>query len=79
MLRPRLIGWLLVLVTLLAYLPILRNGFLNIDDTDYVTENLLSVRNNSLTLSIHWDIKTELFHYVSRRFALTLDLRCGEI
>ncbi|MGA2243603.1 MAG: tetratricopeptide repeat protein [Verrucomicrobiota bacterium] len=37
--RPRIIGWLLVLVTLLAYLPILRNGYVNFDDQDYVTEN----------------------------------------
>ena len=37
--RPRLIGWLLVLLTLLAYLPVLCDGFLNFDDNQYVTEN----------------------------------------
>ena len=39
MARPRFIGWLLVLATLLAYLPLLRNGFVNFDDPDYVTGN----------------------------------------
>jgi tetratricopeptide (TPR) repeat protein len=39
MTRPRLIGWWLVLITLLAYLPGLRNGFVNFDDPDYVTQN----------------------------------------
>jgi len=37
--RARSIGLLLVLVTLVAYLPGLRNGFVNLDDRDYVTEN----------------------------------------
>ena len=37
--RPRFIGWLIILVTLGAYLPVLRNGFVNFDDPDYVTEN----------------------------------------
>ncbi len=37
--RPRLIGLLLALITLLAYLPVARNGFVNYDDNDYITEN----------------------------------------
>src|SRR5208282_4447329 len=37
--RPRLIGLLLALVTLLAYLPASHDGFVNYDDQDYVTEN----------------------------------------
>jgi len=37
--RPRSLGWLLIFGTLLAYLPSLRNGFVNFDDQDYVTEN----------------------------------------
>ena len=39
MARPRLMGWCLMLITLLVYLPVVRNGFLNFDDNDYVTEN----------------------------------------
>jgi tetratricopeptide (TPR) repeat protein len=37
--RPRLIGLLLALITLLVYLPVARHGFLNYDDNDYITEN----------------------------------------
>jgi tetratricopeptide (TPR) repeat protein len=37
--RPRLIGLLLALITLLVYLPASRDGFVNYDDQDYVTEN----------------------------------------
>ena len=37
--RPRLIGLLLALITLLAYLPVAHNGFINFDDQVYVTEN----------------------------------------
>jgi tetratricopeptide (TPR) repeat protein len=57
MFRPRLIGWLLVLVTLLAYLPILRNGFLNFDDTDYVTENLV-VQQGLTWPGLQWAFQT---------------------
>ena len=39
MFRPRFIGLLLALITLLAYLPASRDGFVNYDDQDYVTEN----------------------------------------
>jgi tetratricopeptide (TPR) repeat protein len=42
--RPRAIGLLLVLVTLVAYLPVLRDGFLNLDDPDYVSQNLMVQR-----------------------------------
>lgn len=42
--RPRSIGWFIVLVTLAAYLPVLRNGFVNFDDPDYVTENQMVLR-----------------------------------
>jgi tetratricopeptide (TPR) repeat protein len=37
--RPRLIGLLLALATLLAYLPAAHNDFLYYDDNDYVTDN----------------------------------------
>ena len=37
--RLRITGLLLFLITLVAYLPVLRNGFVNYDDPDYVTEN----------------------------------------
>ncbi len=37
--RARAIGLLLFLATLLAYLPALQNGFVNLDDKDYVTAN----------------------------------------
>lgn len=39
MFRARLLGWWLVLITLLAYLPTLQNGFVNFDDQQYVTRN----------------------------------------
>ena len=39
MLRPRSIALLLALVTLVVYLPVTRNGFVNYDDDDYVTNN----------------------------------------
>ena len=41
MFRARFLGWWLVLATLLVYLPAARNGFVNLDDKDYVTENLV--------------------------------------
>ena len=37
--RPRLMGLLLALITLLAYWPVARNSFVSYDDNDYVTEN----------------------------------------
>src|SRR6266850_3397747 len=39
MARPRLIGLVLALATVLAYLPVCRHAFLVYDDNDYVTEN----------------------------------------
>ena len=35
MLRPRLLGLLLALATVLIYLPATRNGFVNYDDDDF--------------------------------------------
>lgn len=55
--RPRLIGSLLVLVTLLAYLPMLRNGFVNFDDKDYVTENPV-VQRGITRPGIEWAFKS---------------------
>jgi len=37
--RSRITGLFLFLITLVVYLPVLRNGFVNYDDGDYVTEN----------------------------------------
>ena len=55
--RPRLIGLLLALITLLVYLPAARDGFINYDDQDYVTEN--SVVQKGLTWTgIKWAFTT---------------------
>ena len=55
--RPRLIGLLLALITLLVYLPAARDGFVNYDDQDYVTEN--SVVQKGLTWTgIKWAFTT---------------------
>jgi len=55
--RPRLIGLLLALITLLVYLPAARDGFINFDDQDYVTEN--SVVQKGLTWTgIKWAFTT---------------------
>jgi tetratricopeptide (TPR) repeat protein len=55
--RPRLIGLLLALITLLVYLPVARDGFVNYDDQDYVTEN--SVVQQGLTWTgIKWAFTT---------------------
>jgi tetratricopeptide (TPR) repeat protein len=37
--RPRLVALLLALATLLVYLPVVHDGFVNFDDQEYVTEN----------------------------------------
>ena len=51
--RPRLVALLLALTTLLVYLPVTRNGFLDYDDDDYVTNN--RVVQNGLTFNgIYW-------------------------
>ena len=55
--HPRLMGLLLALVTLLVYLPAARDGFVNYDDQDYVTEN--SVVQKGLTWTgIKWAFTT---------------------
>ena len=55
--RPRLMGLLLALITLLAYLPAARNGFVVYDDGQYVTEN--RVVQSGLTWSgIRWAFTT---------------------
>jgi protein O-mannosyl-transferase len=55
--RPRLIALLLALATLLIYLPVVRDGFVNYDDQTYVTEN--SVVQNGLTWAgIKWAFTT---------------------
>ena len=55
--RPRLIGLLLALITLLVYLPVAHDGFVNYDDQDYVTEN--SVVQKGLTWTgIKWAFTT---------------------
>jgi tetratricopeptide (TPR) repeat protein len=55
--RPRLIGLWLALITLLVYLPASRDGFVNYDDQDYVTEN--SVVQKGLTWTgIKWAFTT---------------------
>jgi Flp pilus assembly protein TadD len=57
MLRPRSIALLLALVTLVVYLPVTRNAFVNYDDDDYVTNNPMV--NGGLTAqSIKWAFVT---------------------
>ncbi len=51
--RPRLIALLLALITLLAYLPVAHDGFLNYDDELYVTENRV-VQNGLTWAGIKW-------------------------
>ena len=55
--RPRLIALLLALVTLLAYLPVTRDSFLDYDDQDYVTENN-TVQNGLTWAGIKWAFTT---------------------
>jgi tetratricopeptide (TPR) repeat protein len=55
--RPRVIGLALALLTLLLYLPVTRDNFINFDDDDYITEN--QVVKNGLTWSgIKWAFTT---------------------
>jgi len=55
--RPRLIALLLALITLLAYLPVVRDTFSNYDDDLYVTNN--SVVQNGLTWAgVQWAFTT---------------------
>jgi len=51
--RPRLIALLLALGTLVVFLPVGRFGFVNYDDTDYVTENTF-VKNGLNWTDIQW-------------------------
>jgi len=55
--RPRLIGLLLALITLLAYLPVARDSFLVYDDNKYVTENRV-VQNGLTWAGIKWAFTT---------------------
>ena len=55
--RPRLIGLLLALVTLLVYLPAARHGFSLFDDTDYVTDNRI-VQNGLTWAGVRWAFTT---------------------
>ena len=55
--RPRLIGLLLALVTLLAWLPAVRNGFVVYDDGTYVTENR-TVQSGLTWAGVQWAFTT---------------------
>ncbi len=55
--RPRLIGLLLALITLLAYWPAARNGFINYDDQVYVTDNHI-VQNGLTWAGVKWAFTT---------------------
>ena len=55
--RPRLIGLLLALGTLLAYLPVGHYGFVVYDDSDYVTENPV-VQNGLTRAGVAWAFTT---------------------
>ena len=55
--RPRLMGLLLALVTLLVYLPVARDGFVVYDDSTYVTENQ-TVQNGLTWAGIQWAFTT---------------------
>ena len=55
--RPRVMGLLLALVTLLVYLPVCRCNFLVYDDDDYVTENQV-VQNGLTWAGVEWAFTT---------------------
>ncbi|HTJ00820.1 MAG TPA: tetratricopeptide repeat protein [Dongiaceae bacterium] len=57
--RSRLVGLVLVLLTLLAYLPVRQHGFVNYDDPDYLTENPV-VQNGLTAAGVKWAFTT--FH-----------------
>ncbi|HEX3856844.1 MAG TPA: tetratricopeptide repeat protein [Verrucomicrobiae bacterium] len=59
MFQPRFIALLLALVTLMIYLPVLHDSFINYDDDDYVTNNRI-VKNGLTPAGIHWAFTT--FH-----------------
>src|ERR1700690_3090514 len=55
--RPRLMGLLLALITLLVYLPVTRDHFVNFDDQVYVTDNR-TVQNGLTWAGIQWAFTT---------------------
>jgi protein O-mannosyl-transferase len=57
MARLRLIGSLLALITLLAYLPVGSYGYVNYDDNDYVTENYI-VQSGLTWTGVKWAFTT---------------------
>ena len=57
--RPRFVCLALALVTLLAYLPARRHGFILYDDPDYLTENR-SVQDGLTPATVRWAFTT--FH-----------------
>jgi len=59
MARPRIIGLLLALITLVVYLPAGRHDFITFDDPEYVTENRV-VQNGITAEGIIWAFTT--FH-----------------
>ena len=54
---PRFVALLLALITLVTYLPLAHNSFLNYDDNDYVTENRI-VQNGLTWAGIQWAFTT---------------------
>lgn len=59
MFRPRVIVLLLILTTMLAYLPALQNDFLGFDDETYVTENT-KIQDGVTWVGVKWAFTT--FH-----------------
>jgi tetratricopeptide (TPR) repeat protein len=57
MFQPRFIALLLALVTLVIYLPVLHDSFVNFDDDDYVTNNHV-VKNGLTWPGIKWAFTT---------------------
>jgi protein O-mannosyl-transferase len=57
MLRPRLIGLLLALATLLVYLPVAGHGFSLFDDDDYITQNPV-VQTGATWAGVKWAFTT---------------------
>src|ERR1039457_6351476 len=55
--RPVCICWLLALATLAVFLPVARQGFVNYDDSDYVTENA-HVQSGLKWDNVGWAFKT---------------------
>lgn len=53
MFRPRIILLAIALVTVLAYLPVLQDGFLNYDDTQYLVNNV-NIQNGLSWAEVKW-------------------------